>query len=73
LSRWIVEIQSYDLDVLNEHNDEELMEALVTLIWDTMVKDIVLCHRCLETVFSLSEEVMRMEDEPHREEPDSET
>jgi RNase H-like domain found in reverse transcriptase len=48
LARWIVEMQTYDFDVLYERGDGELMAVPDALSRDIMDKDIVLCHRCLE-------------------------
>jgi RNase H-like domain found in reverse transcriptase len=42
LARWIVEIQTYNFDVLYEHDDGELMAIPDALSRDTMDKDIVL-------------------------------
>jgi hypothetical protein len=49
------------------------MAVTDALSWDTMNKDIVLCHRCLEAVDAVSEDGSRMEEETRREEHESES
>jgi Integrase zinc binding domain len=68
-----VETQTYDFDVLYERGDGELMEVPILLSRDTMDKDIVLCHRCLEAVDAISEDGSRMEEETRHEEHESES
>jgi RNase H-like domain found in reverse transcriptase/Integrase zinc binding domain len=73
LARWIVEMQTYDFDVLYERGDKELMAVPDSLSRDAMDKDIVLCHRCLEAVDAVSEDRSRMEEETRREFYESES
>jgi hypothetical protein len=73
LARWIVEMQTYDFDVLYERGDGQLMAVPDALSRDTMDKDIVLFHRCLEAVDAVSEDGSRTEEETRREEHESES
>jgi RNase H-like domain found in reverse transcriptase len=73
LARWIVEMQTYDLDVLHERGDGELMAVPDALSRDTMDKYIVLSHRCLEAVDAVIVDGSRAEEETCREEHDSES
>jgi hypothetical protein len=66
-------MQTYDFDVLSERGDGELMAVPDALSRDTMDKDIVLCHRCLEAVDAFSEDGSRTEEETRREEHESES
>jgi hypothetical protein len=67
LARWIVEMQMYDFDLLNERGDEELMAVPDAISRGTMDKDIVLCHRCLEAVDAVSEDGSRTKEGTRRE------
>jgi Integrase zinc binding domain len=62
LARSIVVMQTYDIDVLYERGDGELIAVPDALSRDTMDKDIVLCHRCLEAVDAVSEDGSRNEE-----------
>jgi hypothetical protein len=73
LARWIVEMQSYDFDVLYERGDGELMAVSDALSRETMDKDIVLFHRCLEAVDAVSEDGSRTEEGTRREEHERES
>jgi hypothetical protein len=53
---------------LYERGEGELMAVPGALSRDTMNKDIVLCHRCLEAVDAVSENESRTENETRREE-----
>jgi hypothetical protein len=55
-------MQTYDFDVLYERGDGELIAVPDALSRDTMDKDIVLCHRCLEAVDAVSEDGSRNEE-----------
>jgi len=56
LARWIVEMQTFNFEVLYERGDGALMAVPDALSRDTMDKDVVLCHRCLEAVNEVTEE-----------------
>jgi RNase H-like domain found in reverse transcriptase/Integrase zinc binding domain len=71
LARWIVEMQTNDFDVLYERGDGELMAVPDELSRDTIDKDIVLCHRCLEAVDAVCEDGSRTEEGTRREEHES--
>jgi RNase H-like domain found in reverse transcriptase/Integrase zinc binding domain len=73
LVRWIMEMQTYDFDVLYERGGGELMAVPDALSRDTMDKDIMLCHRCFEAVDAVSEDGSRTEDGTRREEHESES
>jgi hypothetical protein len=73
LVRWIVEMQTYDFDVLYERSDGELMAVPDALSRDTMDKDIVLCHCSLEAVDAVSEDGSPTEEETRRVEHESES
>jgi 2,3-bisphosphoglycerate-independent phosphoglycerate mutase len=49
-------MQTYESDVLYERGDGEFMAVPDALSLETMDKDIVLCHRCLEAVDDVSED-----------------
>jgi hypothetical protein len=48
-------MQTFAFEVLYERGDGELMPVPDALIRDTMNKDKVLCHRCLEAVHEVAE------------------
>jgi RNase H-like domain found in reverse transcriptase len=73
LARWIVEMQTYDFDVLYERGDGEVMAVPDELSRDTMDKYIVLCHRCLEAVDAVSKDRSRTEEVTRREDLESES
>jgi RNase H-like domain found in reverse transcriptase len=73
LARWIVEMQTYDFDVLYERGDGELMAVPDALSRGTMDKDIVLCHPCLEAVDAVSEDGSRTEGRTRSEEHEGES
>jgi hypothetical protein len=73
LARWIVEMQTYDSDVLYERGDGEIMAVPDALSRDTMDKVIVLCHRCLEAVDAVRQDESRAEGGTRREEHESES
>jgi Integrase zinc binding domain/RNase H-like domain found in reverse transcriptase len=73
LARWIVEMQTYEFDVLYERGDEELIAVPDALSRDTMDKDIVLCHRCIEAVDAVSEDGSLTDEETRREEHERES
>jgi hypothetical protein len=58
---------------LYERGDGELMAVSDALSRDTMDKDIVLCHRCLEAVDAVIEDESRTEEGTRREEHESES
>jgi hypothetical protein len=66
-------MQTYDFDVLYERGDGELMAVPDALSQDTMDKDILLFHRCLEAVDAVSEDGSGTEEETRREEHESES
>jgi hypothetical protein len=73
LALWIVEMQTYDFDVLYERGDGELMAVPDAISRDTMDKDIVLCHRRLEAVDAVSEDGSHTEEKTRRREHESES
>jgi hypothetical protein len=73
LARWIVKMQIYNFDVLYERGYGELMAVPDAFSRDTVDKDIVLCHRCLEAVDAVSEDGSRTEEETRSEEHESES
>jgi transposase InsO family protein len=55
LARWIVEMHTFDFEVMYERDDGALMAVPDALSRDTMGKSVVLCHPCLEAVQDISE------------------
>jgi RNase H-like domain found in reverse transcriptase len=55
LVRWIVEMQTFDFEVLYERGNGALMAVPDDLSRDTMTKSVVLWHRCLEAVQNMNE------------------
>jgi hypothetical protein len=61
LARWIVEMQTFQFNVLHEKGDGELMALPDALSRDTfLTRDMMLCNRCLNGVEEF-EEILELE------------
>jgi RNase H-like domain found in reverse transcriptase len=61
LARWILEFQSFDLDVEHAPGNGSITVIPDALSRDTMDKDLTLCARCLKTVGSVEEELNQVD------------
>jgi hypothetical protein len=56
LARWIVEMRTFQFNVLHEKGDGELMALPGALSWDTfLTRGVTLCNRCLKGVKEVEE------------------
>jgi hypothetical protein len=61
LARWIMEFQSFDIEVEHAPGNGSIMVIPDALSRDMMDKDLTLCARCLETVGSVEEALTQVD------------